>query len=88
MSFPMEGYSLAVDFPNNTKARGLIGRLCAMTAQAGGRIYLAKDTVALPAQVEAMYPDIGAWRETVNAADPEGFYETDLVRRLNLRGRR
>ena len=58
-----------------------------MTSEAGGRIYLAKDALARPSQVQTMYPEIDAWRAIVNAADPEGLYETDLVRRLNLRGR-
>ena len=46
MSFPMEGYTLAVDFPNRDAARTLIARLEAMTLEAGGRIYLAKDALA------------------------------------------
>ncbi len=87
MSFPMEGWSLAVDFANSTRARGLIGQLGAMAGDAGGRIYLAKDALALPSQVEAMYAEIDAWREVVNAADPDRVFATDMVRRLGLRGR-
>ncbi|MEM8957393.1 MAG: FAD-binding oxidoreductase, partial [Pseudomonadota bacterium] len=46
MSFPMEGYTLAVDFPNRGKAEDIIRDLVRDTAEAGGRIYLAKDSVA------------------------------------------
>ena len=41
LSFPMEGYTLAVDFPNRPEARDLIRRLEAMTAAADGRLYFA-----------------------------------------------
>jgi len=86
LSFPMEGYTLAVDFPNRPRAESLIGLLIDRTVDAGGRIYLAKDSLAKPAQIEAMYPELGAFREAVRAADPEGMFETDLARRLKLRG--
>ncbi|MEX5729626.1 decaprenylphospho-beta-D-ribofuranose 2-oxidase [Rhodovulum iodosum] len=85
MSFPMEGYTLAVDMPNRAKAAPLIAALSRMAQEAGGRIYLAKDSVAEPAVVAAMYPELDAWRAEVAKADPEGRYQTDLVRRLQLR---
>ena len=85
MSFPMEGYTLAVDFPNRGHAERLIRQLNEMTADAGGRIYFAKDALATPDMIDAMYPERVAWAKTVNAADPERAFETDLVRRLDLR---
>ncbi len=85
MSFPMEGYTLAVDFPNSDAAERLIVDLEAATAQAGGRIYLAKDALASAETVRAMYPEHGDWLKTVQASDPDGAYETNLVRRLMLR---
>jgi decaprenylphospho-beta-D-ribofuranose 2-oxidase len=85
MSFPMEGYTLAVDFPNRDAAVRLIAALEDMTAEAGGRLYLAKDALAGPARIRAMYPEHGAWLDAVRKADPDGLYVTDLVRRLNLR---
>ena len=85
MSFPMEGYTLAVDFPNRSAAARLIGELEAATVDAGGRIYLAKDALAGPETVRGMYPDFSAWSKAVKSADPHGHYITDLVRRLKLR---
>ncbi|SFC38554.1 FAD-binding oxidoreductase [Tropicimonas isoalkanivorans] len=85
MSFPAEGYTLAIDFPAREEAPGMIRRLIAMADEAGGRVYLAKDAFAQPEQMDRMYPDRVAWAELVNARDPEGAYETDLVRRLALR---
>lgn len=85
LSFPMEGYTLAIDFPNRPEARTLIKRLEAMTADAGGRLYFAKDSLAEGAQIRAMYPDLPKWQAEVAKADPEAALATDLVRRLNLR---
>lgn len=86
LSFPMEGYTLAVDFANRPKAAPLVARLVAQTTEAGGRVYLAKDSLAEPAQIRSMYAEIGAFQEVLQAVDPEGLFATDLARRLNLRG--
>lgn len=85
LSFPMEGYTLAVDFPNRAEARELIRRLEALSVDAGGRLYFAKDSLARGTDVPAMYPDLAAWQAEVARVDPDGALITDLVRRLSLR---
>lgn len=85
LSFPMAGYTLAVDFPNRGPVRALVEKLCAMTAGAGGRIYFAKDSLCPPDLIAAMYPELAAWRAEATKADPKGALATDLVRRLGLR---
>lgn len=85
LSFPMDGYTLAVDFPNRTGSVTLIKELGRMAADAGGRIYFAKDAVAGPEGIADMYPELDSWRKVVAKADPEGAMSTDLVRRLKLR---
>lgn len=42
-SFPMPGYTLALDFPANERSLRLMERLDAITLDHGGRFYLAKD---------------------------------------------
>jgi decaprenylphospho-beta-D-ribofuranose 2-oxidase len=81
----MQGYTLAVDFPDSAAARDLIARLEDLTVAAGGRIYLAKDGLASGARVKAMYPEHPHWLSEVLKADPDGALETDMVRRLDLR---
>lgn len=85
LSFPMEGYTLAVDFPNRPAARDLIRDLELAAADAGGRLYFAKDALAEGARIRAMYPELSEWQAEVAKADPDRAYETDLVRRLSLR---
>lgn len=85
MSFPMEGYTLAVDFPNTRGVEKVIQRLEEKTAEAGGRIYLAKDSLLRPETVRTMYPEHAEWMKCVQKTDPNQSYLTDLVRRLKLR---
>lgn len=44
LSFPMEGYTLALDFPINRRSLALMPELDRITADHGGRFYLAKDS--------------------------------------------
>ncbi len=85
MSFPMQGYTLAVDFRARPGAARLIRTLEELTLAAGGRIYLAKDALAGAEAVRAMHPEYGEWAAEVAKADPGGAMITDLVRRLGLR---
>ncbi|WP_027259238.1 FAD-binding oxidoreductase [Leisingera aquimarina] len=55
-SFPMEGYTLALDFPVNRRSLALMEELDRITIAHGGRFYLAKDS--------RMHAD------TLRAADP------------------
>lgn len=85
MSFPMEGYTLAVDLHAAHGPEKLARRIEDMVLKAGGRLYLAKDSLASADSVRAMYPEHAAWAEAVAKVDPEGKLMTDMVRRLRLR---
>ena len=85
LSFPMEGYTLAVDFPNKPGVERLMAELESATRAAGGRLYFAKDALSSAEQVAEMYPELGEWRDTVNTVDPDCHLETNLTRRLGLR---
>lgn len=45
-SFPMEGYTLALDFKVNKKLPKLVEKLDDIVAEYGGRIYLTKDSMS------------------------------------------
>ena len=85
MSFPMEGYTLAVDFPNRSEVEDLFNQLEEMTLAAGGRIYLAKDTLASNERLKHMYSEHAKYVAEVSKADPDQHFTTDIIRRLDLR---
>ncbi|MBC7555502.1 MAG: FAD-binding oxidoreductase [Chryseobacterium sp.] len=47
-SFPIEGYTLALDFKVNKKLKNLVSKLDDIVENYGGRIYLAKDSMSRP----------------------------------------
>ena len=55
LSFPLEGYTLALDFPLSPAALTLMDRLDEITLAAGGRLYLAKDSRMTQRTFEAGY---------------------------------
>lgn len=65
MSFPMAGYTLALDFPISVKAMTLFKELDAMVADYGGRLYLAKDSRMDAAMFEKTYPNADEFRQAI-----------------------
>jgi decaprenylphospho-beta-D-ribofuranose 2-oxidase len=85
LSFPMAGWTLALDFPARTPALAhLMELLDRLVVAAGGRVYLAKDS-RVPADVLAqMYPRLAEFRQLRAELDPKGILASDLSRRLAL----
>jgi decaprenylphospho-beta-D-ribofuranose 2-oxidase len=86
LSFPMRGFTLALDFPARPGVRELLQRLEAITLDHGGRLYLAKDSCLTPEGFARMYPALPELRQVLARVDPEGVFESDLARRLQIRG--
>lgn len=85
LSFPMPGWTLALDFPARTPwLSRLLGELDDMVLEAGGRLYLAKDS-RIPAELmPRMYPRYEDFRRLRAQVDPAGVFSSDLSRRLGL----
>ena len=86
LSCLLDGYSLALDFPvrrgEEEKLLRLLATLNDVAAEAGGRIYFAKDSALTPAQTQRMY---GAALEQFHTLkqqyDPRGLLSTDFYQR-------
>ncbi len=88
LSFPLEGWTIALDWPAADLAlTDELDALDHLVADAGGRIYLAKDARLDPHLVAALYPGLDSWRAVCDEVDPRGVHTSDLARRLNLRPR-
>lgn len=85
LSFPTPGYTLALDFPRRRGIEALYRRLTAITLDAGGRVYLAKDSLLDGLSFRRMYPEFGSFSEVISAIDPAGRMQSDMARRLRLR---
>ena len=72
MSFPMTGYTLALDIPMRDGTPALLDELDAIAHAHGGRIYLAKDACCPADRVREGYP---------------GHVAFDAVRRRTQAGR-
>jgi decaprenylphospho-beta-D-ribofuranose 2-oxidase len=85
LSFPMEGWTLAFDVATaNPHLGALLDRLDQRVVDAGGRLYLAKDSRMRPELLVDMYPRLGEWLAIRRRVDPDGVMASDLARRLAL----
>jgi decaprenylphospho-beta-D-ribofuranose 2-oxidase len=84
LSFPLEGFTLAIDLAVRPGVPALLNRLDRRVLEAGGRVYLAKDAVMDAATFRAMYPDADAFQAVRRQLDPEGRISSSLARRIGL----
>jgi len=87
LSFPLEGWTLALDMPAAAPGLGpALRELDELVAGAGGRVYLAKDACLSREALDAMYPQLDRFHRQRARVDPHGIMRSDLASRLGLCG--
>ena len=84
LSFPMEGYTLALDFRADPANLALLTELDAIVAAYGGRVYLAKDARVAAADFRRAYAGLDEFAAVRRAVDPARKFASLQSRRLGL----
>ncbi len=85
LSFPMSGFTLALDFKMNDKLFEKINKLDNMVADMGGRIYLTKDSLMSEMTFKNTY---NKWEEFESVREKYGAFSkfcSNQSKRLGLR---
>lgn len=84
LSFPLEGFTLALDLPVSPDTFRLLDEVDAIVAAAGGRLYLAKDARQSRPMLEAGYPGLPSFRDIRRAIGSERRIASRLSTRLGI----
>ena len=84
LSFPMPGYTLALDFPVSDSILPLLARLDEIVVALGGRIYLTKDARMSPSVFAAGYPRLNEFRHVRREWNLEDKFRSALSERLEI----
>lgn len=84
ISFPREGYTLALDLPVQAGLADFLHELDAIVLRHGGRVYLAKDSALHSDSFAAMYPKLGEFRAIRERLDPKRVLSSSLARRIGI----
>lgn len=84
LSFPADGYTLALDFAWSETVAALLARLDAIVLAHGGHLYLAKDARLDREHFDRMQPQAARFREGRAAMGAAPVFQSLLSRRLGL----
>jgi FAD/FMN-containing dehydrogenase len=86
LSFPFEGFSIALDIPVDDRVQEVHDRLNEAVLAEGGRMYLTKDGYTRPEHFRAMYPRLPEFLQVKRKWDPDNrFRSAQSVRILGER---
>lgn len=85
ISFPMEGYTLALDFPIRKGLFEFLDELDQVVAEYGGRIYLSKDARMKKEIFWSTYPHAKEFQRIIQKYDPNNKFNSLLSQRLMLK---
>ncbi|MEX2131689.1 MAG: FAD-binding oxidoreductase [Pseudohongiellaceae bacterium] len=84
LSFPVEGYTLALDFKYESGLFQLLDILDEIVLAHGGRLYLAKDARMSEHVFKASYPGWTQFVQIKHAVDPDGVFASTQSQRLGI----
>jgi len=84
LSFPIEGYSLALDFKMEPGIIDLVKRLDSMVEEMGGRIYLTKDSLMSEKTFKSTYAQWELFEEVRTKYGAIGKFTSNQSKRLGL----
>jgi decaprenylphospho-beta-D-ribofuranose 2-oxidase len=84
ISFPKEGYTLALDFPVKAGLMEFLDELDQIVLRYGGRIYMSKDARMKPEILREGYPDLDKFKDIVGRYNPDGRIHSNQSERLFL----
>jgi decaprenylphospho-beta-D-ribofuranose 2-oxidase len=85
ISFPMKGYTLALDFPIKKGLFEFLDELDQVVADYGGRIYLSKDARMKKEIFWKTYPHATEFQQILKKYDPDYKFNSLLSKRLMLK---
>lgn len=84
LSFPSEGYTLALDFPAKPAVFALLDRLDQITLEHGGRLYLTKDARMSTHTLRSGYPALSQFQAAAERVDPNHRWQSQQSQRLSI----
>ncbi|MCB0428557.1 MAG: SDR family oxidoreductase [Flavobacteriales bacterium] len=84
LSFPMEGYTLTLDFPLSDRLYPFLNKLDDLVLRHGGRLYLTKDVRMSAVTFFTSYPGAASFKTFLKQWDPEGRFASLQSNRIGL----
>ena len=84
LSFPMEGYTLALDFPVTSSVLKFLCELDELVIKHNGRIYLAKDARMKSEVFQKTYPHLKEFLQLKNKYDKSKKFQSLQSKRLGI----
>jgi decaprenylphospho-beta-D-ribofuranose 2-oxidase len=84
LSFPMEGYTLALDFPMTPSTCQLMNELDTIVEKYNGRLYLAKDSRMSASFFKSTYKNYDSFISHKNNIDTKHQFQSMQSRRLSI----
>jgi decaprenylphospho-beta-D-ribofuranose 2-oxidase len=85
LSFARSGWTLAIDVSaSNSKLLQTLNILDKHLIDAGGSVYLTKDSRLLKGDFEEMYPSYVDWVKVKREVDPNNYWQSEQGKRLGL----